>query len=134
MSYYDGELKRHCLSRGFASDEALNELGELIKPEVIDKLMDEESYETFASEIEKRAHRFLSHSVRGDLSRFTGPNGMFLSISDYYSFSMFQDFGHPGSFSPFHFLCLPLLTFDFERMTYYDRLKFIWNFTDLLIQ
>ena len=75
VRYYDDAERPHCLSRGFPDDSELKELGELIKPEVIDDLMAESDYDKFASEVERRGHKFLSHSVRGDLSKFTGPNG-----------------------------------------------------------
>lgn len=75
LSFYDGEFQPHCLSRGFPPKEELKELGQLIRPKAIEDLMDEDNYPTFAGELETRAHKFLSHSVRGDLSRFTGPNG-----------------------------------------------------------
>ena len=75
MSFYDGEFQPHCLSRGFPPEEELGELGHLIRPEAINGLIDEDDYHSFAGELERRAHKFLSHSVRGDLSRFTGPNG-----------------------------------------------------------
>lgn len=75
VMFYDGEVQPHCLSRGFPKKDELKELGELIRPEVIENVMNEDEYESFASELEKRAHKFLTHSVRGDLSRLTGPNG-----------------------------------------------------------
>lgn len=74
VMFYDGEVQRHCLSRGFASDEELLELGQLVHPKAISNLMAEDNFEIFASDLERRAHKFLSHSVKGDLSRFTGPN------------------------------------------------------------
>ncbi|KAI9665086.1 MAG: hypothetical protein M1821_006534 [Bathelium mastoideum] len=74
VSYFDGEEHAHCLSRGFPEHSELRELGELVKPDAIDGLMDEPDFEKFASEIERRGHTFLSRSVRGDLSKFTGPN------------------------------------------------------------
>ncbi|CAF9927916.1 MAG: hypothetical protein HETSPECPRED_006702 [Heterodermia speciosa] len=74
MSFYDGEYQPHCLSRGFPPSNELKALGELICPEAIKNLMKESTYEDFAPELERRAHTFLSRSVRGDLSRFTGPN------------------------------------------------------------
>lgn len=74
--FYDNEIQPHCISRGFPKDEELSEIGQLISPEIIDKLSAEDHYEDFALDLEKRAHRFLTRSVRGDLSRFTGPNGI----------------------------------------------------------
>ena len=82
MTYYDGEEEPHCLSRGFPDKEELKNLGHLIRPEAIDHLMHEDRYDGFASKLEMRAHKFLSHSVRGDLSRFTGPNGVLYSSHD----------------------------------------------------
>ena len=75
VMFYDGEVEPHCLSRGFANDEELKEYGELVRPESINSLMKEDRFDEFAGELEKRAHKFLTHSVRGDLSSFTGPNG-----------------------------------------------------------
>lgn len=75
MSFYDGEFQPHCLSRDFPPEKNLKDLGQLIRPEAIDNLMDGNNYHHFAEELEMRAHKFLSHSVRGDLSRFTGPSG-----------------------------------------------------------
>ena len=74
VMFYDGEVKPHCLSRGFPGVEEVGELGELIKPEVIEDLLNKKEYDHFALELEKRAHKFLTLTVRGDLSRFTGPN------------------------------------------------------------
>jgi tyrosinase len=83
VMYYDGDELPHCLSRGFADETELKELGALVQPATIDELMAEDDYEVFATELEKRAHKFLSHSVRGDLSRFTGPNGKLSFVSVY---------------------------------------------------
>ena len=82
MTYYDGEEQPHCLSRGFPDKEELKNHGHLIRPEAIDLLMSEDRYDGFASELEMRAHKFLSDSVRGDLSCFTGPNGVLRSSYD----------------------------------------------------
>ena len=73
--FYDGEYHPHCLSRGFPEDAELKELGKLVHPDAIESLMHEDDYSQFEAELERRGHHFLSHSVRGDLSRFTGPNG-----------------------------------------------------------
>lgn len=93
VRYYDGDEHPHCLSRGFPDDAELKELGELIKPEVINDLMAESDYDTFASEIERRGHKFLSHSVRGDLSKFTGPNGKprVVCCADWFEFPLTEN-------------------------------------------
>ena len=89
VMFFDGEVQPHCLSRGFPEEEELKELGELIRPEAIDEFMGEDRYDNFAGELEKRAHRFLSHSVGGDMSRFTGPNGIVpLLMSDIEAFEI----------------------------------------------
>ena len=56
VMYYDGEYQPHCISRNFPKEERLNELGELVHPDVINDLMREDHYATFAAELEKRAH------------------------------------------------------------------------------
>ena len=85
--FFNGEVQPHCLSGGFPKEGELRELGELIRPEAIDRFMGNDRFDTFAGKLEKRAHRSLSHSVRGDLSRFTGPNGtLSLLMSDIEAF------------------------------------------------
>ncbi|MCJ1432649.1 hypothetical protein MMC27_002006 [Xylographa pallens] len=71
--YYAENIQPHCLSRGFEQDERLQELGELIRPAVLEELMRESAFETFAPELERRAYTFISRSIRGDFSRYTGP-------------------------------------------------------------
>ena len=75
VMFYDGEVQPHCLSRGFPQDDELKKLGDLIRPEAIKDILKDDEYDSFATELEKRAHKFLTHTVRGDLSRLTGPNG-----------------------------------------------------------
>lgn len=75
--FYDNVYHPHCLSRGFQKGTQLDDLSKLIQPKVVEKIMREPDYETFASQLESNAHRFLSGSVRGDLSKFTGPNGSY---------------------------------------------------------
>ena len=73
--YYDDQVQPHCLSRGFEKGERMEELAELIRPEVIEDLMHDDEYEKFAPELERRAHRFIRDGVNGDFSKFTGPYG-----------------------------------------------------------
>ncbi|KAL9610184.1 MAG: hypothetical protein Q9167_005088 [Letrouitia subvulpina] len=74
VMFYDSGVQPHCLSRGFPKNRELEELGKLVRPENINELMKRSDYGIFARELEERAHKFLTHTVRGDLSRFTGPN------------------------------------------------------------
>ena len=76
MFYEDQELP-HCLSRGFAKGAELRQLTDLIDPAALESLMDEADYATFAPELERRAHTFISKSIRGDFSKYTGPYGRF---------------------------------------------------------
>ena len=50
--FYNEEVQPHCLSRGFPKKEELKERGQLIRPEVIENLMEEDKYENFAGELE----------------------------------------------------------------------------------
>ncbi|KAJ8062942.1 hypothetical protein OCU04_008189 [Sclerotinia nivalis] len=68
-----GRLTGNCLSRGFRSGAEMKELGKLVQPEVVKNIMSEDNFETFAHRIEHNAHRFVSQSIRGELSKFTGP-------------------------------------------------------------
>lgn len=75
LLFFDDDEQPHCLSRGFASEQELSELGELVAPAAINELvLCDKGYDHFEAELEHRAHKFLSQSIRGDLSRFTGPN------------------------------------------------------------
>lgn len=71
--YYDDQEQPHCLSRGWQSGEALKELANLIDPAALEGLLEEPDFSNFASELENRAHTFISRSVRGDFSKYTGP-------------------------------------------------------------
>ena len=71
--YFDGQHQPHCLSRGFSKGPELSALAELIRPEVLEDLMKALTFEGFAPELERRAHRFISRSIRGDFSTYTGP-------------------------------------------------------------
>jgi len=72
--FYDDDYHPHCLSRNFESGQAMRNLGKLVRPEAIAEIMEEDDYEAFTSRLEHNAHHFLSASVRGDFSKFTGPN------------------------------------------------------------
>jgi tyrosinase len=74
--YYDDQYQPHCLSRGFAKGTELAELTRLIQPESIDEVMQEKEFAHFAHKLESRAHKFISHSIRGDFSKYTGPYGI----------------------------------------------------------
>jgi tyrosinase len=71
--FYDNLDQPHCLSRGFQSGATKEELGKLVQPEVIADIMAEENFETFALRIEHNAHHFVSESIQGEFSKFTGP-------------------------------------------------------------
>ena len=73
--FYDDKYQPHCLSRGFQKGDKMLELSELIKPEAIDEVMEESDYGKFAHDLEVRAHTFISRSIRGDFSKYTGPYG-----------------------------------------------------------
>ena len=73
--FYDDKYQPHCLSRGFSKGDEMAELTKLIQPEVLEELMREPDFGTFAPELERRAHHFISRSIRGDFSKYTGPYG-----------------------------------------------------------
>jgi tyrosinase len=73
--FYGEEYQPHCLSRGFSTGDSLEELIALIKPDVLDDIMKEEDFKNFSERLEHNAHRFVSGSIRGDFSKYTGPYG-----------------------------------------------------------
>ena len=80
--FYEDKVNPHCLSRGFQKGDEMHKLCELIKPEAINKVMQESDYDKFAHALEARAHTFISHSIRGDFSKYTGPYGKRSSLQD----------------------------------------------------
>lgn len=74
--FYDNDYYPHCLSRGFKSGAEMKDLGNLVRPGVVEDIMREGNFEAFAQRIEHNAHRFVSGSIRGEFSKFTGPYGM----------------------------------------------------------
>ncbi|KAM0135572.1 hypothetical protein ACHAO1_005121 [Botrytis cinerea] len=71
--FYDNDYYPHCLSRGFKSGAEMKDLGNLVRPGVVEDIMREGNFEAFAQRIEHNAHRFVSGSIRGEFSKFTGP-------------------------------------------------------------
>ncbi|PQE17834.1 di-copper centre protein [Rutstroemia sp. NJR-2017a WRK4] len=71
--FYGEEYQPHCLSRGFSTGDSLEELIALIRPDVLDDIMEEEDFKNFSERLEHNAHGFVSGSIRGDFSKYTGP-------------------------------------------------------------
>ena len=74
--YLKSELKPHCLSRGFESGTALAQLGQGLRPQVLEDLLAMGDYETFNLGLEDGPHISIPRSIRGDFSLFTAPYGM----------------------------------------------------------
>lgn len=77
--FYGEDYQPHCLSRGFATGDSSQELSDLIRPDVIDEIMQEKEFRGFSERLEHNAHHFVQGSIRGDFSRYTGPYGKSLS-------------------------------------------------------
>lgn len=75
VSYVKSDRRPHCLSRGFAALERLHELGELIRPDAIENLLREESYNAFNLGLEYTAHNAIPRSIQGDFLVLTAPYG-----------------------------------------------------------
>ena len=88
VSFYDDKYQPHCLSRGFQSATELSDLGKLIEPKIVERMLRAPDFNTFALELEARGHRFMSESIRGDFSKFTGPNGMSTCLDGGREYSM----------------------------------------------
>jgi len=71
--FYEDRDEPHCLARGFAQGEDLAALTDLVDPDQLEELMNESDFSKFAPELERRAHTFISRSINGDFSKYTGP-------------------------------------------------------------
>ena len=71
--FYDAKYQPHCFSRGFSNGDEMAELTKLVQPEVLEELMRELDFGSFTPEMERRAHHFISRSIRGDFSKYPNP-------------------------------------------------------------
>ncbi|QIX01569.1 hypothetical protein AMS68_007086 [Peltaster fructicola] len=75
VSFYDVQVKPHCLSRGFR-DQAGN-LGHIdgndLSPESIQEVMRLDRYEDFLEAIEAKVHDAIPFGIGGDFETFTAP-------------------------------------------------------------
>jgi tyrosinase len=71
--FYGESYEPHCLSRGFQTGAELEELSDLIRPDVIEDIMQKKDFSAFSEALEKNAHHFISGSIRGDFAKYTGP-------------------------------------------------------------
>ena len=78
--YLGAKSDRHCLSRGFESEETLAEEGRKLRPQALDDLLEMTVYNTFNLGLENGPHSAIPYSVRGDFSLFTAPYGWFSPI------------------------------------------------------
>ena len=78
--YLDSRLSQHCLSRGFESGETLTALGQHLRPEALEDLMEIPDYNTFNLMLEDGPHDAVPRSIRGDFSLFTAPYGKVLLV------------------------------------------------------
>jgi tyrosinase len=79
VQYYNKDWKPHCLSRGFLTGDLLNYFGtQRLQGGTIAAVLEEPDYYRFLLKLEDGPHSAIPITVRGDFSRFTAPNGMFL--------------------------------------------------------
>ena len=74
--YLDDTLEPHCLSRGFESGAGLEQQGQHVRPETLERLLALDDYGVFNIGLEDSAHIAIPRSIRGDFSLFTAPYGM----------------------------------------------------------
>ena len=68
--FQGSERQQHCLSRGLRSFP-----GEAMRPDAIEAIMCETSFEHFFLDVERKLHDVVPSLVRGDFMLFTAPNG-----------------------------------------------------------
>ena len=75
VRYYKGRYHPHCLSRDFVKGQGLRSLVNHIRPESLERILDQTNYMSFLLEFEKGPHSVIPVFVRGDFFKFTAPNG-----------------------------------------------------------
>lgn len=73
------EDKPHCLSRGFATHEKVKKLGSQVSPEALEKMLEEDNYDSFNIGLEYGPHNAIPKTIRGDFYRVTAPYGTILA-------------------------------------------------------
>lgn len=71
------EYSPHCLSRGFVGSQnpANASFGRGLKPEIIQDVLQQDTFEGFHASLEKGLHKELPEGVRGDFFGFSAPYG-----------------------------------------------------------
>jgi tyrosinase len=78
---FDADYQPHCLSRGFLKGKVLLKMcGEDIRPEVVNSILEQKTFETFMHELEEGPHIGISTGIRGDWVKFTVPYGELLDF------------------------------------------------------
>lgn len=74
--YVGLEVKPHCLSRNFRNDTAIGRFtGHLIRPDLVNKYMDENDLLLFTLKLESGPHNTIPFGIRGDFLSFNAPAG-----------------------------------------------------------
>lgn len=70
-TFYGEDSQPHCLFQSFSSGVSLHELGDLIRPDVVDDIMQEAGWRDSSQRLEKHAHKPASGSIPGDFPKYT---------------------------------------------------------------
>ena len=83
LLHLNGSRIPHCLSRGFLDGEILDAFQQQIRPEAIEQLLAETTYDVFSFIFEQTTHLAIPNIVHGDIAFITGPNGELLPSKIY---------------------------------------------------
>lgn len=76
VRYVGLEVKPHCFSRNFRNDSATGHFsGDLVRPDVMDQIMQEEDFREFNLKLEDAPHNAIPFGIRGDFLSFNAPAG-----------------------------------------------------------
>ncbi|PMD16629.1 Di-copper centre-containing protein [Hyaloscypha hepaticicola] len=72
--FYGTRYDPHCLSRGFGNGDKEGEFSGIgVRPEVVENILKQDSYEKFFLDFENGPHSVIPNGVRGDFFSFTAP-------------------------------------------------------------
>ena len=75
IPFIDSEYVPHCLARGFATGSRLEQLSQMIRPQALEELFKDSSYNAFNLGLENGPHIAIPRIIQGDFEMLTAPSG-----------------------------------------------------------
>jgi len=74
IPFVDSKNQPHCLARGFATGSKLEQLSQMFRPQALEELFKETSYNSFNLGLENGPHIAIPRIIQGDFEMLTAPS------------------------------------------------------------